>query len=304
MSNKVNVKELRSLIERQCLQGQIASVSAGTTDEAEETLGVVLCDYFDAHPDCPDVIAEEGFGWREWAVTRSNDVLEKVVDLATAHAQEALAELQRENEALKEENERVRMSNLDCTSWEKATRFDLMRCQTHMIEQREIIEHLVGHIEGSSDAESCEHLTEAKHSLGMAPCMEMIESIDGKPPRYDSRIIPHGWQIVKSDDGDLVLDDIGRGRRVTVLSRELTHDRGDFLSVVGAFLDDLRTFSRLREDAGNPCIEQKAFEAFASDKGLSMEQHPLHYLFLDPKTALARKTWKAAIGYCLRGQSD
>ncbi len=29
-----------------------------------------------------------------------------------------------------------------------------------------------------------------------------------------------------------------------------------------------------------------------------MTLHPLHYLFLDPKTYLARRIWKAAIAYC------
>lgn len=46
--------------------------------------------------------------------------------------------------------------------------------------------------------------------------------------------------------------------------------------------------------------EQKAFEAWAKSQGLSMEQHPLHYLFLDPKTDAARDGWNAARRYMQR----
>lgn len=43
--------------------------------------------------------------------------------------------------------------------------------------------------------------------------------------------------------------------------------------------------------------EQDAFEAVAKAEGLSMDMHPLHYLFLDRQTALARRIWKAALAY-------
>lgn len=47
--------------------------------------------------------------------------------------------------------------------------------------------------------------------------------------------------------------------------------------------------------------EQKAFEAWAQSLGLNMDKHPLHYLFLDLRTAAARAAWKAALSYAKRG---
>lgn len=44
--------------------------------------------------------------------------------------------------------------------------------------------------------------------------------------------------------------------------------------------------------------EQEAFETWAKDQGLNMRQHPLHYLFLDKQTSIARRSWSAAITYC------
>ena len=44
--------------------------------------------------------------------------------------------------------------------------------------------------------------------------------------------------------------------------------------------------------------EQDAFEKWASGDGMDLTKHPLHWLFLDGKTATARKAWKAAIKYC------
>lgn len=43
--------------------------------------------------------------------------------------------------------------------------------------------------------------------------------------------------------------------------------------------------------------EQKAFEAWASERQYDMVQHPLHYLFLDKKTDAARTGWSAALRY-------
>jgi hypothetical protein len=44
--------------------------------------------------------------------------------------------------------------------------------------------------------------------------------------------------------------------------------------------------------------EQYAFEAWAKSQNFDMDEHPLHYLFLDAKTDAARQAWKAAIEYC------
>lgn len=50
-------------------------------------------------------------------------------------------------------------------------------------------------------------------------------------------------------------------------------------------------------DVADTCdgVEQKAFEAWASAAGHDMHEHPMHYLFLDPKTDAARQGWKAGI---------
>ena len=44
-------------------------------------------------------------------------------------------------------------------------------------------------------------------------------------------------------------------------------------------------------------VESAAFEAHAKGAGLNMEQHPLHYLFLDETTHAARQAWKAALQF-------
>lgn len=44
--------------------------------------------------------------------------------------------------------------------------------------------------------------------------------------------------------------------------------------------------------------EQEAFETWAKSKRYDMHEHPLHYLFLDPKTNAAREGWNEAIRYC------
>jgi hypothetical protein len=43
--------------------------------------------------------------------------------------------------------------------------------------------------------------------------------------------------------------------------------------------------------------EQDAFEEWAEAEKYVMNTHPLHWLFLDPKTYAARQGWKAAIEY-------
>ncbi|MDR6094944.1 hypothetical protein [Stenotrophomonas sp. SORGH_AS_0321] len=42
-------------------------------------------------------------------------------------------------------------------------------------------------------------------------------------------------------------------------------------------------------------VESKAFEAHAASRKLNLDQHPLHYLFLDRVTDEARHAWKAAL---------
>lgn len=60
---------------------------------------------------------------------------------------------------------------------------------------------------------------------------------------------------------------------------------------------------RLRAAIPSPCDgkEQDAFEAWGRANGLDIDnQHPLHWLFLDPKTAAARDGWRAALAYVAR----
>lgn len=45
--------------------------------------------------------------------------------------------------------------------------------------------------------------------------------------------------------------------------------------------------------------DQAAFEEWAATERYEMHQHPLHYLFLDPKTAAARNGWKAGMAFAL-----
>ncbi|WP_448677313.1 hypothetical protein [Delftia acidovorans] len=46
-------------------------------------------------------------------------------------------------------------------------------------------------------------------------------------------------------------------------------------------------------------MEQEAFEAWAQRERYNMEQHPLHYLFLDTETDAARQGWKAGLLYAV-----
>ncbi|MEH3111553.1 MAG: hypothetical protein PGN22_15780 [Agrobacterium cavarae] len=43
--------------------------------------------------------------------------------------------------------------------------------------------------------------------------------------------------------------------------------------------------------------EQLAFEAWAVSQRYDMHEHPLHYIFMDPKTSAARLGWNAALQY-------
>lgn len=59
----------------------------------------------------------------------------------------------------------------------------------------------------------------------------------------------------------------------------------------------------LREDLlpkSNDGAEQIVFESWACREGYDMTKHPLHWLFLNPKTYAARQGWKAGIEHCRR----
>jgi hypothetical protein len=44
--------------------------------------------------------------------------------------------------------------------------------------------------------------------------------------------------------------------------------------------------------------EQLAFKSWAISEQFDMEEHPLHLLFLNPRTHAAREAWRGAINYC------
>ena len=50
--------------------------------------------------------------------------------------------------------------------------------------------------------------------------------------------------------------------------------------------------------------EQRAFEDWAKSRDMDMSEHPLHYLFLDKETAVARNAWRAAIEYTHQALGD
>lgn len=50
--------------------------------------------------------------------------------------------------------------------------------------------------------------------------------------------------------------------------------------------------------------EQDAFEQWAVDRKLTLDMHPLHYLFLDKETNTARQAWKAALEWATAGLVD
>ncbi|MCJ2084198.1 hypothetical protein [Methylobacterium sp. J-090] len=56
------------------------------------------------------------------------------------------------------------------------------------------------------------------------------------------------------------------------------------------------------EEALTPCLDEEieAWETWAKDQKFDMEEHPLHYLFMDAKTAAARHGWKAGLAFARR----
>ena len=53
--------------------------------------------------------------------------------------------------------------------------------------------------------------------------------------------------------------------------------------------------------------EIQAWETWAKDGRFNMDEHPLHYLFLDRETAAARKGWKAGLEFArlaVRGREE
>lgn len=51
-------------------------------------------------------------------------------------------------------------------------------------------------------------------------------------------------------------------------------------------------------------LEQEAFEAFLERSKMSLETHPLHWLFMHPESNAARQGWCAAIEYAQEQTTD
>ena len=68
---------------------------------------------------------------------------------------------------------------------------------------------------------------------------------------------------------------------------------------------ELYRLKGLLEEAGKAIeacggAEQPAFEEWAASHRYDMHEHPLHYIFMDPKTDAARQGWNAALAYARR----
>ncbi len=60
------------------------------------------------------------------------------------------------------------------------------------------------------------------------------------------------------------------------------------------------SLSKENIQALRPCEgEQYFFEEWAKKERMDMTEHPLHYLFMDPKTSAARDGWKAGVAYAM-----
>lgn len=79
--------------------------------------------------------------------------------------------------------------------------------------------------------------------------------------------------------------------KIDAQADEITALRAKVKSQAEAW-DDL-----LKASTDNNGVEQQAFEDWAQDNNYDMHQHPLHWLFLNPKTDAARQGWKGAMGH-------
>lgn len=68
-------------------------------------------------------------------------------------------------------------------------------------------------------------------------------------------------------------------------------------AAIQAIAEALTKAESVFSDINFPAKEVEAFEDFARDNRLNMAQHPLHYLFLDSNTSMARLGWKAAVEF-------
>ena len=78
------------------------------------------------------------------------------------------------------------------------------------------------------------------------------------------------------------------------------HEAHLAMEKIGTFPLIIRPAFTLGGTGGGIAYNREEFEKFAARRKLNLEQHPLHYLFLDGETSLARDCWRAAMDYAIR----
>lgn len=113
------------------------------------------------------------------------------------------------------------------------------------------------------------------------------ESVNFGLVEYLGRDVFHGQTTAKFETGRR---DICRFQYI------LPEKLGDFLKpkAPAAQVPDVARWQPPQACDGK---EQLAFEAWAVSQQYDMHEHPLHYIFMDPKTSAARLGWNAALRY-------
>lgn len=75
-------------------------------------------------------------------------------------------------------------------------------------------------------------------------------------------------------------------------------------AAIQAIAEALTKAEPVFSDINFPAKEVEAFEDFARVNRLNMAQHPLHYLFLDTHTSMARSAWKVAIEFIRKSKTS
>lgn len=118
-------------------------------------------------------------------------------------------------------------------------------------------------------------------------------------------------QLAKRLIGEVVAEEEARKRLIGLIEQwdgETEYEAEDIAALADDILHEFNgpPVAALRPSAGAggepwPEIcdgkEQLAFEEWATKQRFEMNEHPLHYLFLDPRTDAARQGWKAGLEY-------
>lgn len=70
------------MIDRQKVRNAIGGtfVEDGGPETVDDNLAIVLCTYFNDHPECPDEKECDEYGWKPWVVQRCNAALDAITD--------------------------------------------------------------------------------------------------------------------------------------------------------------------------------------------------------------------------------